>query len=396
MKKSTKTTKTTKTAEQVAEMYTTADKSTYLALRARHEKSGLRFLEELQNAQKNDQQVRRAPQLIIEAEALEKDLAKLREDYTDLFKTAQYIRRQSENLKNADDFRRECVNTYCTLKEQLQIKKYHIKRLTDRIADLYDKFEDNFSDCADIVQDGIVKLIELETTPAPLTASIIAEYGAEEEDELTDTERADAQSRANFQATTNVCGQSISKVATPDALNRNKTVLAKTQATEEEVNKWIELHGGYGDKFREYAQVKRCRMSECYRTLEYKDNKQKKGFYIATHYKTTALYQYIEDFSATDENGENDIAYLKTYNPLVNSFGDIEELTDFFDTLNLTDVERLILEHYARALRFTDNKAEIIATICNSTKLSRATVYRKLEHIKSELEPRAKELHIIK
>ena len=39
-------------------MYADAEKAVYIALRARHEKSGLQFLAELQNAQTNDRTAR--------------------------------------------------------------------------------------------------------------------------------------------------------------------------------------------------------------------------------------------------------------------------------------------------------------------------------------------------
>ena len=68
MKKTTTTTERTKTAT----MYEQAEKAVYIALRARHEKSGLKFLAELQNAQKQDKQARTAPQIAEQIEELQK------------------------------------------------------------------------------------------------------------------------------------------------------------------------------------------------------------------------------------------------------------------------------------------------------------------------------------
>lgn len=389
-----KTTKTNTTA-RAEEMYTTAEKAVYICLRARHEKSGLHFLAELQNAQKQDIKCRQSADLINEIDTAETDLATLREELAELRKNEQYIDRQSESLKNTAELRTAYAIQLRTIKARADLKKDHIKRLSDRIADLYEQFDRNsFSDRADLIQTAVLKIVELEKDPAPLTASILAEYGAESPEELTEEERTEAQARANFKAVINAVGKSINTVATPEALNSHKTKCRK--ATDEEVKEWLNIHGGYGDKYKEYVSRKRCRMSDCYRTLEYKNTKTMQGFYIVTHYKTVAPYQYIEDYAQTDENGENDIAYMKTYNPIVTDYADIEGITELCDNANLSDTERLILEYYSRALRFYTTKADIINYICSCTKLSKATVYRRIEAIKTALTPIAEDRHIIK
>lgn len=381
------------TAEETAELYTTAEKAVNIALRARHEKSGLYFLHQLQNAQKNDTRCRNAVDLAEQIDITEQELATLREELAELRKNEQYLNRQAESLKNSEELRREYAIMIHTIRAQAEPKKDHIKRLTSRIADLYDRLNNTYSDRADLVQTAALKLIELETNPAPLTASLLADYGADTEEDLTEEDRAEAQARANFKAVINTVGKAISTIATPDALNSHTTKPQK--ATEEQVQEWLSIHKGYGEEHKEYVSRKRCRMSDCYRTLELKDTKKMQGFYIVTHYKTTAPYQYIEDYSETDENGENDIAYIKTYNPIVSDYQDLADLEDIISELDLTELDRLILEHYARALRYTGIKEDIIKHISNTAKVSTRTVYRRLDKIKLALTPRAEELHII-
>lgn len=385
---------TTTTRATTEEMYTIAEKAVFIALRARHEKSGLHFLAELQNAQKQDIKCRQSIDLVNEIDISETELATLQEELAELRKNEQYICRQAESLKNTAELRTAYAMQLRTIKARADLKKDHIKRLSDHISDLYEEFNNSYSDRADLTQTALVKILELEKDPAPITSSILAEYGAENPEELSEEERTEAQARANFKAVINTVGKVISTVATPEALNSHKTKIRK--ATDEDVQEWLSVHGGHGDKYKEYVSRKRCRMSDCYRTLEYKDTKTMKGFYIVTHYKTVAPYQYIEDYAPTDENGENDIAYMKTYNPIVNDYADIEGIADLCDSANLSDTERVILEYYSRALRFYSTKADIIKYICNCTKLSQATVYRRIEAIKTALTPMAEDKHIIK
>ena len=72
--------------EHENELYTTAEKAVYICLRARHEKSGLHFLEELQNGQIIDRSCRTAPSIAEQHTQAEKHLEELRTKYTDTIK----------------------------------------------------------------------------------------------------------------------------------------------------------------------------------------------------------------------------------------------------------------------------------------------------------------------
>lgn len=339
MKEQTTKTQTTTTKR---DYYADAEKAVYIALRARHEKSGLQFLADLQNAWSNDQTARQAPQT---AERIH-DLEQLHESHR---KGADYFQCVANRLKVtaeeravaqslAEDFKRKATT------EQAEIDT------------LYDILNLTYSDRADLVQTACLKMLEVEQQPAPITAGILATYGAETEEDLTEEEREQAQASANFRAVINAVGRAVNTLATPEALN--STTTKAVQITAEEYRELLEQWGTVSedneptlDGVKIPHTTKRTRASDCYITIEHRDTKTQQGWYKVTHYRTTAPYQYIDAYTE-DENGETDVAYLKTYNPFVSNTADLERIEDLCKRANLTDRQRTFLEHFARACRF--------------------------------------------
>lgn len=361
-------------------LYQDAEKAVYIALRARHEKSGLQFLADLQNDQATDRTARNNLDIVA-------DLDRLEQLHQSHRKGADFFTARAQSLTLTDIERA----TALALADDL-INKANAER--GQIDDLHTALQITYTDRADLTQTAILTMLEHETNPAPITARILAEYGATTEDELTAEERAQAQAVANWRAVVNAVGRTINTLTHPDANNRHTT--KAEPITLDEVADYITR---YGAEVLNGLQIphttKRTSASQCYITIEERNTKTQKGFYKVTHYKTVAPYIYIEDYAPTDDNGESDAQYIKVSNPIIDSYGALEGVTDLCERANLTQTERVILEYYARATRYYDNKADIVNYVATACKISRATVYRKLESIKTALTPIAKDLHII-
>lgn len=348
--KTTTTNTTTTTRTTAEELYNQAEKAVYIALRARHEKSGLQFLADLQNAQTTDRKARNNATIAEQMTPHEKALEELIQERDELQKGLQFVTRQSVNLKNSEDIRRE----YAKLIKQHTAKLDHInnriKHERDTIADLFKQLETTYTDRADLTQTAVLKILELEQEPAPIKSNVLAVYGVESVEELTEEEREQAQEQANFRAVINAVGKSINTLATPEALNSTKTKVQPI--TEEEVNEFIHIYGGIGNEYKAPHTAKRSRQSDCYITIEERHTKTQNGFYKVTHYKTIAPYQYIEDFSTT-EDGENDIEYLKSYDPFVSTYNDIDYIVELATRCDLTDRQVQFLRAFASRCRFS-------------------------------------------
>lgn len=392
-----KTNTNTTTRANTEELYNTAEKAVYIALRARHEKSGLNFLAELQNGQATDRRARANT-------TIANQLATLEEEHDQLTARLEEIRtekaradRQAESLKNNEETRKAYIIYSRQLDRQAQPIKNRITSLTQDINSLYDRLQITFTDRADLTQTALLRILELEQTPAPITTTVLSSYGVETVEELTAEERATAQEQANFRAIINTVGKAINNLATPEAHNRYTTKAEKITDLNE-VTEFILKYGGIGKDYKAPHTAKRSRVSDCYITIEERNTKTQQGFYKITHYRTVAPYQYIADFTeGNEESGEEtDIAYLKITSPIVNTFEDVVNITDFYSKANLTDLERLILNYYQSAMRYYDTQADIINYICCSAKISRATYYRRWADITAKLEPIAKEHKLIK
>ena len=362
MKKTTTTTERTKTAA----MYEQAEKAVYIALRARHEKSGLKFLAELQNAQKQDKQARTAPQI---AEQIE-ELQKMHDCHAE---KAAFFESQSKRITLTAEERA----TAHKLADDLRTKAHNEQQ---HINSLYDTLNITYSDRADLTQTAVLQILENEQNPAPISKNVLSVYGVETADELTDTERAEAQATANFRAVINAVGKAINQLASPEALNRTTT--KAEPITAEEAAEYIHIYGDIGKDVKISANRKRTRASDCYITIEERHTKTQNGYYKITHYKTVAPYQYIEDYTE-DENGESDAQYLKTYNPFVSNFADLERLEELASRCNLTDRQGLFLKAFASRCRvsadFKDCKDYAFKQIGIVTDTNKSTFFNRLK-----------------
>ena len=103
--------------------------------------------------------------------------------------------------------------------------------------------------------------------------------------------------------------------------------------------------------------MRRARTSDCYDTIEEREPKRGKfrnmgkGLYIVRHWVTTSPYQYIETY----ENGNNNIENVKTYNPFISNFEDLERIRDLMEECNLTYREQIILDAFMNGCRYTSN-----------------------------------------
>ena len=359
------TTKKTTTATATA-MYETAEKAVYICLRARHEKSGLQFLAELQNSQRQDRVARNSTAIAEEIHKHEEQHEEYRKEVDRYQALANRLTLTNEERTSAQTL----ADHYRTLA--------HNEQTT--LADLYSAISTTYTDRADLTQTAVLQMLENEKNPAPITKTILASYGAESINELSGADRKKAQEQANFRAVVNAVGRAIGTLATPDALNSTTTI--KTKATADEVAEWCRLYKATGKDTKIAVSVKRCRMSDCYDTMEYLETKTQKGWYKIRHYKTTAPYQYIDTYTE-NEDGETDIAYLKTYNPFISNCADLERIEELSQRANLTDRQRAFLEHFARRCRiegdFKKCRDYAFSQIGVHTATNRTTFFNRLK-----------------
>lgn len=348
--KTTTTNTTTTTRATAEELYNQAEKAVYIALRARHEKSGLQFLAELQNAQTTDRKARNNINIAEQMTPHEKALDELIQERDELEKGLAFVTRQSVSLKNSEDIRREYTKLIKQHTARLELISNRIKNERDTIADLFKQLETTYTDRADLTQTAVLTMLELEQEPAPIKNNVLALYGVDTVEELTEEERTQAQEQANFRAVINAVGKSINTLATPEALNRTTT--KAEPITEEQVNEFIRIYGGIGNEHKAPHIAKRSRATDCYITIEERHTKTQNGFYKVTHYKTVAPYQYIEDFSTT-EDGETDTVYLKSYDPFVSTYNDIDYIVELAERCDLTNRQAEFLQAFASRCRFS-------------------------------------------
>lgn len=318
-------------------LYQDAEKAVYIAIRARLNKSGLQFLADLQTAQANDRTARNNTIIAEQMTALEKMHESHRKGY-------EFFNQRANRL-TLTDYERALAYTLA------QDFKTKAENEQQQINALFDGLQITFSDRADIVQDTVLKLWQNDENPIEVADNVIEDYLNRHNltnEDLVDIIIEDIQKAVNFKDGINTAGKSISKLATPEVLNRTTTKAEKI--TTEEVTEFILKYGGIGDEYKVPHTTKRARASDCYITIEERNTKTQKGYYKVYHYKTVAPYQYIDTYTE-DENGETDIAYLKTYNPFVSNQSDLERIEELCNRSNLTDRQRLFLKAFAERCR---------------------------------------------
>ena len=181
----TKTTTTTNEREYTADLYNQAEKAVYIALRARHEKSGLHFLEELQNNQATDRRARTSGDISEQISRAEQEHEELTARLEELRKDRATADRKATSIKTAEQDRKAFARLSAQIKRQEEPIKNRIKSLNDDLALLYKSLEITFTDRADLTQTAVLKLLEVAEQPQPRTATVLASYGATTEEELT-------------------------------------------------------------------------------------------------------------------------------------------------------------------------------------------------------------------
>lgn len=339
-------------------LYTDAERAVYIALRARHEKSGLQFLADLQNAQRADSIARNDTHLIEYIHRKEHQHARVKKFYVYHMEQRDYCKTQAQR-KTLTTAEVDAWAHKATLHDTQRAKFGRIlNALDNEITNKSNKLFCGFSDRADILQDVVLFLLDFDYyakdsiwNDSPyFTVENFDKWAVENKKRYDDSNAWHEYLQIlRFKGACRVAGRAISGLATPDALTRTTTKAHK--ATANELAEWRRVHGeNMGKGYKVPVAVRRARMSDCYDTLEYRDSKTQKGYYIVRHWTTTAPYQYIENYA--DEDGETDIAYLKNYNPFVNNFGDIEVIENLLLVADLTPKEEEILLAFCKYCRY--------------------------------------------
>ena len=305
-----------------ADIYAYAEKCTGVALRARHEKSGLQLLADLQNQSRADQTARSAPQ------TAERE-AEHRKAWAEARAEADTMRAYANRLTISEAERK---SAYRTAREATNRAERERATADSLLAEL----DRTMSDRADLVQSALLALVELTRTNRALH-SALAIAKLTEDSEALEAIRAEV-----FRHCTNSAGKAINQTAHPEALNRTTT--QATRATPEEVTAWINLYGDTGKAVKIAIPHKRTRASDCFDTMEFKTYKDpsKTGFYRVRHWVTVAPYQSIDQLN---ENGDT-IGYFKSYDPFTSDQGTAERLEALATSAQLTDRERQFIAHF--------------------------------------------------
>lgn len=292
---------------------------------------------------------------------------------------SKHQKAHAEHIKAVEEYTL-IINALKTTAEERatanQWKKHHqaqARQEQTAIDDLTALLQATHSDREQLVQEAVIQVFENTKNPAPITAKILETYGAETEEELTEEERAEAQTRANYKKVLATIKREVRQLANPDALNSSRTKVK--QITAEQAHQWRATYGA-DENAREMTK-------SGYITIEHRNTAKYKGWYKVHHYKTIAPYQYIEHYTETDE-GETDIAYIKTYNPFISSSADLDRIEELSTRADLTERERLFLEHFARRCRFSadfkDCKQYAFKQIGIETATNQSTFFNRLKN----------------
>lgn len=393
---------------RTADLYATAEKAVYIALRARHEKSSLQFIEDLQNAQNTDRKARANTEVAEQITAIENELHGTKDldgnitdeglynRLKDLISTQATADRKSKSIKTAEDDRKAWATYGKTLDEQITLLKATINRKNTELNTLYKRLETAYTDRADLTQTAIIQILNNETDPAEITDKVIENYLKKlnktssvfiTQEDLTEEDWDKLQDTANFRAVINAVGRAINRLATPQAMNRTTTKAVKIEDLTE-VEDFKKQYGGIGAEYKAPHTTRRASASDCYITIEERHTKTQNGYYKIYHYKTVAPYQYIEDFTTEDEDGETDIAYLKSYNPFVNDLADLDRIEELMQRANLNNRQRDFLKHFTSRCRYDGNfkavKDYAFTQLGIMTETNRTTFFYRLKKALNE------------
>jgi hypothetical protein len=315
---------TTATAE---ELYTAAEIACSIALRTLHSNTGLQMYLDLIRAYHNDRTARAAADVQTIIHTAEEQRNECR-------RMARAAAQIAERLTITDEERTAAEEEAAAWQS---MANGYADEATDTAAALKGV---TFSDRADMTQAAALAIVQTWTQPAEVTEERAAAYAAaigKDADELTEEEAADLQTAANFRTAINAARMESTRLAHPDAMNSTTTRATKT--TEEAAKEWAQTFGGTGKDYRRAANRKNTKATDCWDTMEYKDTKTAKGWYIVRHYKTIRPY---DSYEAAQEASGNE--------PTADTIADNEAaaamLAELVSRANLTAAERAALAYY--------------------------------------------------
>lgn len=316
---------TTATAE---ELYTAAEIACSIALRTLHSNTGLQMYLDLIRAYHNDRTARAAADVqntITTAEELRNECRRM----------ARAAAQIAERLTITEEER-------AAAEEEAAAWQSMANGYADEATDTETAVKGvTFSDRADMTQAAALAIVQTWTQPAEVTEERTAAYAAaigKEVDELTEEEAADLQTAANFRAAINAARMESTRLAHPDAMNSTNTKL--TPQTEAQAKEWADTFGGTGPEYRRAANRKNTKATDCYETMEYKDGKRVKGWFLVKHYKTIRPY---DSYEAAQEASGNE----PTADTLADTEAAVQMLTAIVSRANLTAAERFALAAYS-------------------------------------------------
>lgn len=286
----------------------------YIAIRARHQASGLVFLDHLNHMQSNDRRRENLPGIAaeaMEAEEAHKTHRNAADEYQRIADRVTTPTMQAEAAAIMARFEREEAARHLTRRQQL-----------DRIIS-----DTSHSDRADISQAAIVGYLDFTAAHSP------AEYDSVE-----------AYAGAAFGAACKAAGKAIGAVAAAAGCTATRTKVEPI--TEAEAQRIQAQHPG----IERIPFAVREGMSAGYTTIEYRNTPRfPAGWYAVKHYRTQAPYISYETF-ATGEDGAQAIADRYTTNGGINAIvdsGDFDRIQALFDRIGLSERERLICSYMA-------------------------------------------------
>ena len=292
------------------QLYSTADKAVFFALRAREATSATNLFRELSQSAPTDRQRRELVRIAEEISYYERQHSRARAEIEALTRIIDSTKTNPAERLTAWQSREELKQT---AKKALE----HVQSLEQRISNT------STSDREQLVPSAIIAGLDPENA--------------------TDPEGA-------FRRMTNSAGRAISELASPDALRSTRTKLAPITA--EEARAELEAHPDIitidpltGEEIATPAHIAfnvKGGNSAGYYTIENRPATKTRpaGWYKVSHYATVAPYVSFETF-ATGENAEP-IAKNNGINA-IETISDREELEALINRANLTEREREIV-----------------------------------------------------
>ena len=306
MKKNEKTTATT-TAEELQNI---AHAAAHIAIRARHQASGLKFLDQLNRMQYADR--RRENITDTAAQALQ-----ARADHATHRAAAEEYQRIADRV-TTPTMQAEAAAIMARFEREAAAEAIDTARSLERIIETT-----SHSDRADISQAAALAWIEF------TVEHTAAEYDTAEE-----------YTQAAFAAACKAAGRAIGAVAAAAGLTATRTKVERITEADAE-----RIRNQYPNTDRIPFAVREG-MAAGYTTIEYRNTPRfPAGWYAVKHYITTAPCISYETFATGEE-----AATRYTTNGGINAIadeGDSERINALFDKIGLSERERLLCRYMA-------------------------------------------------